>query len=728
METYHPHDRYASHHEDAHEVAVVESLAGRHARTLKHDDSFTLVDATGDIRPGSADGFYHQDTRHLSRFELRINGHRPILLSSTLRDDNTALNCDLTNPELDGVNGGRLHSDTIHIRRTQFLWEAILYERLRIRNFGDQQAHLRIEISFNADFVDIFEVRGTPRKRRGEYGQTDVGRRKVTFRYSGLDQLERATIVCFEPEPKVLESRKAEFEFFLEPGAAQLIFIQAGAADADGSMLASSEAFRGSMLKARRSLRHSTVRAAAIQSSNEIFNEAIRRSVSDLYMLNTDTPQGPYPYAGVPWFTTPFGRDGLITAFETLWFDPELARGVLRFLAANQATDHDPASDAEPGKILHELRRSEMARTREVPFRRYYGSVDSTPLFVMLAGAYLERTGDVETAREIWPNVQRAIRWMEEHGDRDRDGLLEYGRMTAEGLANQGWKDSGDSIFHADGTFADAPIALAEVQGYAFGARCAAAVLARVLGDDDEARRNQAEAETLKSRFDDIYWNDGIETYAVALDGAKRPCLVRSSNAGHALWSGIAKPERAAALVRTLMSVESFSGWGVRTLNSKERRYNPMSYHNGSVWPHDNALIALGMARYGFKAEAARIFDALFHASMYIDLRRLPELFCGFSRRRSQGPTFYPVACVPQAWAAAAPIALIQACLGLTFDLPGNKISLKEPVLPPFLDEILLRNVRLGGGSLDILVRRAGAGITASAVRREGDVRLVVIC
>jgi glycogen debranching enzyme len=709
-----------------HEVAVVETLAGRHARTLKHGDTFSLFDASGDIRPGSADGLYHLDTRHLSRFDLTIDGVRPILLSSTLRDDNAALTCDLTNPELPGPEGG-IHSDTIHIRRTQFLWEATLHERLRIRNFGSRSAAVRLEIRFEADFADIFEVRGTARARRGALHPIRIEGAGITCGYRGLDGKDRATTIRFAPAPAVLAPDRAAFDIVLGAGQADTIFIRAGAG-APAAAPVGGETFRRSMRNSRRALRRAASRAAAVETSNEIFNEAIRRSVADLYMLNTDTPQGPYPYAGVPWFCTAFGRDALVTAFETLWLDPDLARGVLRFLAANQAVDHHPESDAEPGKILHEVRRGEMAETGEVPFRRYYGSIDATPLFVMLAGAYLERTGDLSTIRDIWPNVRAAIGWMEEHGDRDGDGFVEYGRMTEAGLANQGWKDSHDSIFHADGRQATGPIALAEVQGYAYGARRSAASIAAALAEVETARAHTEAAEALRARFDAAFWCEDIGTYALALDGAKRPCRVRASNAGHALWTGIALPERAPALARTLMAVDSFSGWGVRTVASGEALYNPMSYHNGSVWPHDNALIALGLARYGFKREAARIFDALFHASIHIELRRLPELFCGFARSRGQSPTFYPVACIPQAWAAATPIALLQAVLGLTFDVEGNRIVLEDPVLPPFLDEILLRNVRLGRGSLDILVCRAGSGVTTSAPRRDGDIGLLVSC
>jgi glycogen debranching enzyme len=396
-----------------------------------------------------------------------------------------------------------------------------------------------------------------------------------------------------------------------------------------------SELFFSALRDARRALRASSSRAAAVETSNEIFNEAVRRSVSDLYMLITDLPEGPYPYAGIPWFSAVFGRDALITALQSLWMDPSIARGVLAHLAANQAQHEDDAADAEPGKILHEVRQGEMAELGEVPFRRYYGSVDSTPLFVMLAGAYLERTGDVDFLQGLWPNVEAALAWIDEHGDRDGDGFVEYGRRTREGLVNQGWKDSHDSIFHADGSLAEGPIALVEVQGYVYAAKRAAAAIARRLGLEQRAAALDRQAEELRLRFDAAFWDEDLGTYVLALDGDKRPCRVRISNAGHALFTGIAPPHRAESVVRRLMGRTSFSGWGIRTVASSELRYNPMSYHNGSLWPHDNAMIAMGFARYGFARQAARVFEGLFDASIYIDLRRLPELFCGCARQRS---------------------------------------------------------------------------------------------
>ncbi len=418
------------------------------------------------------------------------------------------------------------------------------------------------------------------------------------------------------------------------------------------------------MRAARHALNESSKRAASVESSNSVYNEIARRSVSDLYMLVTDTPEGPYPYAGIPWFSTPFGRDGLITALMTLWLDPAIAKGVLGFLAATQATAVEPERDAEPGKILHEMRHGEMANLREVPFGRYYGSIDATPLFVLLLGEYYRRTGDLATVRSLWPNAEAALAWIDRYGDRDGDGFVEYYRQTKEGLANQGWKDSFDAIFHRDGRLAEGPIALCEVQGYVYGAKHHAAVLAEALGYAERAAVLAGEAEALRRLFEARFWCEELSTYALALDGAKEPCRVVASNAGQLLFTGIISAERAQRVARTLLSPAAFGGWGIRTIGSSEARYNPMSYHNGSVWPHDNGLIAMGLARYGLQGAAAQVFGALFDAASYMDLRRLPELYCGFARVERNAPTQYPVACSPQAWASATPLALLQASPG----------------------------------------------------------------
>jgi glycogen debranching enzyme len=465
---------------------------------------------------------------------------------------------------------------------------------------------------------------------------------------------------------------------------------------------------------------------AKVETSNQLFNEVLARSASDMYMLVTPTEHGLYPYAGIPWYSTVFGRDGIITAMMMLWADPHIAKGVLRYLAATQATDVDPAADAQPGKILHERRLGEMAQLGEVPFKRYYGTVDATPLFIMLAGQYFERTGDRETIEAIWPNIEAALQWCDGYGDRDGDGFVEYHRETEKGLANQGWKDSHDSIFHADGCGAEGPIALCEVQAYVFAAKQAAAALAYVLDKPDLGDRLAKQADALRENFDAAFWCEEIGTYALALDGAKRPCQVRTSNAGHALFAGIAAPERARRVTATLMSPDSFSGWGIRTVARGEARYNPMSYHNGSIWPHDNAMIALGMARYGLKEEAAQICQALFEVATYQELRRLPELFCGFSRRRHRGPTAYPVACSPQAWAAATPFATLAACLGLNLDWDDNSVHLSDPILPDFLHDVEVRKLRIGRSKLHLRIHRHDQDVTLNVLGRVGNARVLL--
>ncbi len=711
-------------------VPASASLHERRPRTLKHGDTFALFDHSGDAvgGPGSPEGLYHRDTRHLSHFYLTMNdGARPILLSSALRDDNATLTCDLANPDLPGPDGHRaLKHDLIHLRRTRFLWDGSLFERLAVCNYDDQPREISLRFDFAGDFADLFEVRGTKRAAKGHLHAPEVRHDHAILSYEGLDGAVRQTTLRFAPAPDELATDRALFSFTLAPRERRtlLIEIRCGRPDpADDPR----PRFVHSLREARRALRHSSSRAASLASSNEIVNQALRRCIADTYMLLTDTEHGPFPYAGIPWFSTIFGRDSIITAMEMLWLDPRIARGTLSYLATHQATAFDPQADAEPGKILHEVRHGEMALLGEVPFRHYYGSIDSTPLFIMLAGRYLERTGDIAFIRAIWPHIDAALDWIDSHGDRDGDGYVEYGRHTKQGLVNQGWKDSHDSVFHADGSLARGPIALAEVQAYVYGAWDTAAGMLDRLGEPGRAAALRHRASTLRERFDRDFFDEALGTYVLALDGDKRPCRVRSSNAGHVLFTGLARPERAVRVVETLMAPSSFSGWGIRTIATTEARYNPMSYHNGSVWPHDNALIAAGFARYGYRAEAATIFEGLADASTYVDLRRLPELFCGFPRRPAQGPTFYPVACIPQAWSAAAPLFLLQSCLGLSFDTQAEHILFTEPALPGNLDELLIRRLRVGVGQADVLLRRSGTKVVVDVPDRTGDVRVLSV-
>jgi glycogen debranching enzyme len=709
-------------------IAATVSLQERQTRTLKSGDVFGVFDVCGNVigGPGVSNGLYYNDTRYLSHFDLVIAGQRPMLLSSTLRDDNGELKCDLTNPDLHEDGRLVLEHDLLHLRRSRFLWNATAYERLSVRNFARTTQRVQIGLQFAADFTDLFESRGMTRLRHGRLLPPECGPDTVTLAYVGLDQQRRSTRLRFDPAPLELDGRQANFGMDIAPGERALIFVEI-ACDAGPAAEPPRRAFVRSLFESRRRLRAESRRAAAVETSNEVFNEAMRRSICDLYMLVTDKDTGPYPYAGVPWFSTAFGRDALITALQTLWLDPRIAQGVLAYLALNQAEVSDPLADAEPGKILHEVRHGEMAMLREVPFGRYYGSVDSTPLFVMLAGAYVERTGDTETAARLWPHIESALEWIEQHGDRDGDGFVEYYRQTSDGLANQGWKDSYDSISHADGTLAEGPIALAEVQGYAYAARRSAAAIARRLGHAARATALDAAADALRSAFEAAFWCEDIGTYALALDGRKQPCRVRASNAGHLLLTGIASAEHGRRVAGQLMSTQFFSGWGVRTLALGEARYNPMSYHNGSVWPHDNALIALGMARYGCKAETARLFGAMFDACKTIELRRLPELFCGFPRRRAEALTNYPVACSPQAWAATALPAMLQACLGLSFGADNTTVRFDRPILPECLADVTLHNLEVGGARISVRLRRVGDGVDLAVIGRTGAIEAVLI-
>ncbi len=710
-------------------IPATSSLLERRPRTLKAGDMFGLFDHYGDVvaGPGSPEGLYYRDTRILSEFRLSVAGRRPLLLGSVVTDDNLLLKADLTNPDLfDEARRLLLPRDTLHIMRSRVLHGDSCLERLRLQSFQAEPLEIALEIAFAADFADLFEVRGHRPEGRGTVAVEQLDEDRVVLGYRARDGRVQRTVLSFDPAPDRLTQESAEWRVRLEAGDRRLLHVYVDVEEGEARRVPTRRAFAGCLREARRSLRRASGRATAIVTSNELFNEVVRRAIADLYMLITDTPWGPYPYAGIPWFSTAFGRDGIVTAMQMLWIDPEVARGVLRFLAATQATEEDPEADAEPGKILHETRQGELARLGEVPFGRYYGSVDATPLFVLLAGMYFERTRDVTTLRTLWPHIVAALDWIDRYGDRDGDGFVEYARASRTGLANQGWKDSADSVFHADGRLAEGPIAPVEVQGYVYAARRHAAEMARALGQWDRARREEEEAARLARRFEEAFWSEEIGCYALALDGDKRPCLVRSSNAGQLLFTGIVSPERATRLARLLLGPSFFSGWGIRTVAVGEARYNPMSYHNGSIWPHDNALIARGLAAYGFRDEALRVLGGLVDAAGYMDLRRLPELFCGFPRQPTTGPTHYPVACSPQAWASGAILSLLQSCLGLQIDAAARIVQLVHPRLPAFLKEVRLRNIRLGEARVDLLLRRHGQDVAVNLLEREGDLGVEV--
>ena len=709
-------------------IQATESIQERWPRTLKQGDTFAMFDALGDcIAPGlTPGGVFHNDTRYLSGVQLLIDGQRPLLLSSAVENDNVILTVDLSNPDIYQGSAIILPREVLHIRRSKFLWQGTCHERIAIHNFDARAQKCWLTLNFAADFADLFEIRGMQRAKRGETSTAVIGGTKTIFRYLGLDMVERRSEISFDPPPRQLSKSQALYQLELKPGEQFAIQMTVRCTDSSMKRTPATESFSEPYRAARRGAVRAASLGGSVASSNELANRMLHRAGADLSMLVTDTPQGPYPYAGTPWFSTPFGRDGIITALQMLWLDPELGRGVLKYLAAHQATALDDRADAEPGKILHETRSCEMAVLGEVPFGQYYGSIDSTPLFILLAARYFQRTGDAETMRALWPNLEAAFDWIDKYGDRDGDGFVEYYRVSENGLTNQGWKDSADSVMHADGQLATGPIALCEVQAYVYAAKSEGAVLAAELGYRSRAHELQEAAEKLRLAFEDKFWLEELNTYAIALDGDKKPCRVRSSNAGQVLFCGIAAPERAQKVAATLMMPEMFSGWGVRTLSADAPRFNPMSYHNGSVWPHDNALIALGLSRYGLKRGVSAIFEGLFDAAAHMEMMRFPELFCGFPRRRGTAPVLYPVACAPQAWASVVPFALLQACLGLELCFAKREIRFNNPQLPKFLEEIHINGLALGEASVNLRLRRRGAHTEVAIVSQRGDISIKI--
>ncbi len=707
-------------------IRVTSARLDDRTRVLKHDDTFAVFNRLGDVpdqRTGGAHGLYHEGTRFLSCWELRFDAQVPLLLSSAVSRSNALFTAHLTNPDLHAGGQLVLHRELLHVARAKFLWGAACRERLQVTNFGVEPIDVSLLIRLAADFADVFEVRGVTRPRRGRMLPPEVGSNGVVLGYEGLDGVTRRTRITCMPHPAHVTAGSLRFDLHVEPRATVSCFLTIACEPAarryrhEPYAVAFGEAT--AVEAARRVDCH-------VHSSHPQFNGWVDQSAADLAMMVTDMPTGPFPYAGIPWYSTPFGRDALVTALETLWVHPRLARGVLAYLAATQADGEDPEHDAEPGKILHEARSGEMAALGEIPFGRYYGSADATPLFVLLAGAYLRRTGDRDFIAGLWPHLERALRWIDEYGTDRASGFLTYARRTHRGLVNQGWKDSHDSVFHADGTLAEGPIALCEIQGYVYAAKHEAAGIAELLGDPARAARLRAEADALRRRFLDAFWCDDLGLYALALDGAGRPCRVRSSNAGHCLFTGIAPPEHARRIADALLSDDMFSGWGIRTIGSREARYNPMSYHNGSVWPHDNALIARGLARAGCKTAAVQILAGLFDASLPLE-RRLPELFCGFRRGPDDGPTLYPVACAPHAWAAGAVFLLLEACLGLEIDALRNEIRFDRPMLPRALRSVRIEGLHVGASLVDLELIRHDEDVGVDVIRNPGGIGITIL-
>jgi glycogen debranching enzyme len=696
---------------------------------LKDREIFLCSRMDGDVAVAqiSGEGFYAHDTRHLSELRLEVGGARPVALSHSASEDRAVL--DATNATLRSDPSLPVPQLSLSITRELLIASGRLYLLVRVRNFLREAVETSVSLALSADFADMFEVRGLPlREARGHALAPRQTERGLTFAYLGEDEAWRETVVELDPLPERLEleegSAKAAWDVALAPHRAVEVLVTAEPSIAGRRRPRRRLATAAEVLTAVEA--RWSARCTSVESDNDRFDDMLNTSSRDLRALIMPAADGQIVAAGIPWYVAPFGRDALVSAGEALILNPDLLRDALAVLAKLQAKDDDPWRDAEPGKILHELRAGELAGAGLIPHTPYYGTVDATPLFLMRAAEYYSWTGDLDTLRMLRPALDRALQWIDEYGDRDGDGFVEYQRRSAGGLRNQGWKDSEDSIVHADGSLAEGPIALVEAQGYVYAAKQSIADVYDALSLPEVARRLRSEASALRAAFNEAFWNPDEGTFALALDGRKRQVASVTSNPGHCLHCGIVDPARAGAVVERLMAQDMFSGWGVRTLSSRNPAYNPMSYHNGSVWPHDNAIIAAGLKRYGHRDAVERIASCLFEVAVDASDSRLPELYCGFDRAERSAVVAYPVACIPQAWAAAAPFLILQAMLGLSPNAPAGALTIERPALPDWLGRLRLQGLRIGEATATLSFERGGEATSFTLTEQSGELSVTM--
>ncbi len=678
---------------------------------LKHDRLFLIADRFGNIMPpGNCSlGLFEDDTRILSHYELRMAGSAPARLSAQVVKPYAArIDLAVTDHDFGGNNWDPKQS--VYLRR-ELLLDDSLTERLTIVNFLTRSLDYWVELEVGCDFADIFEVRGWRREGRGEFFAPVVSADGIRFAYRGRDGAIIESGVRFGTAPDSIDGRVARWAFRLDPGAPKVLQWEVGCVrGAQQGTEVTADAFveREHRLAAG----YETWRSACSGwiSDVEVFDASLLRAVDDLRSLYVSSEGESVISAGVPWYSTVFGRDSIITSMETLAVNPAIAIDTLRYLARHQGTRVNAYTEEEPGKILHELRRGEMARSGEIPHVPYYGTIDATPLWLILLDETWRWTGDSNLVRELLPNARRALEWIDKYGDRDGDGFVEYASTNERGLANQGWKDSGDGVPYPDGRLPKGPIALIEVQAYVYDAKLRAATLFDAMGEPDTAERLRRESRELRQRVMEKFWLDDARTLALALDGDKHPIPTVTSNPGHALWCRIVDDERAPSIVDSLLGPDMFCGWGIRTLSSRHPVFNPMSYHNGSVWPHDNALAVMGMSHYGLGARALPVIAAMHDAAAGAEFNRLPELFCGMARDGESQPVLYPVSCSPQSWASGTLFLMLQAVLGILPDAPGGSLHIRNPVLPDFLQELTINNLSVGSARVALHFARRANG------------------
>jgi glycogen debranching enzyme len=711
----------------------VQSIAD--AVVIKDEDIFFLSQPNGQVpRKGNHGlGLYYHDCRFLNSYEMRIAGIEPTGLIAAAASGFKA-DLQLTNPDLRLANGHLLQKEDLGIGLERVIDASrnTLYDQITFQNYQLEPIEFGVALRFGSAFEDVFTVRGMQAKHRGKLHPprwTDAG---LSFRYDGNDGLRRGLTIHFVPAPQAVEGSAARFQVRLGARESQSLVVCLVLAESPRpDQVPPQEASPPDLQRVTTSLQRDWAQwregHAEVRSGSLLLDRVLDRALRDLRVLRSRLRDQTFFAAGVPWYVTLFGRDSLIASLQALAYEPEVAAQTLRLLAAYQGTEVNKWRDEEPGKIMHELRVGEMARTNEIPQTPYYGSIDATPLFLILMSRHAAWTGSLALFEELRGPVEKALQWMAEYGDPTRSGYLAYQVQSKKGLGNQGWKDSGDAIVNADGSLAEPPIALAEVQGYAYVAKAGLADLLRRAGEPERAQQLRREADDLRQRFNRDYWLEEPGIYALALQAGQKPVAVVSSNAGQVLWSGIADPDMARRTMERLMADDMFNGWGVRTLSAKERRYNPVGYHLGTVWPHDNSLVMAGFRQYGFDDASGRIFLGILEAATHFQTYRLPEVFAGYPRQPFGTPVHYPVACHPQAWAAGALPYMIATLLGLVPEAFERRLRIVRPVLPDFLNWLEIRRLRVGSARADLRFQRTGAGqVDVKVLNVSGSLDVVV--
>jgi glycogen debranching enzyme len=685
--------------EPAGEDEPVQQADGITPITLKSGDAVLITDDHGDFHPAKREmGLFWHGTRFLHVCNLSLYEQPLTMLCYDIANAGDACQFDLTNAPFTTASYRHIAQGEIHIHRQVELRYNQCIQTFIVTSFHDAPVSFKVGLDIESDFCDMFEVRGWVRQARGELHAPVQENESLLLSYRGLDAVERRTLVTFTPLTETISSNRISWNLSLSRGQSVEIRVVVKMSASDKKLWRAQEF----------TTREESLVPPTIHSNDAHFNRLLRRGLLDLVMLSASTPYGYVPYAGIPWFACLFGRDSLIACLQNLPWFPQLTRGSLSFLAAHQGTKIEPFTDEQPGKILHELRQGEMANLGEIPYIPYDGSIDVTPLFLITLEQYVRWTNDLAFLEQLWPNAEAAVRWIEEHGDKDGDTFLEYQTASEQGLSSQGWKDAWDSVSLRNGELAIHPTALCEVQGYAYAAYRAMSYLGRRLGKRQEIAHWEQLAENLRANFLQRFWWEEEQVFYMALDGLKRPCEVVTSNAGQCLWTGIVPEEKARKIIDRLMRDDMYSGWGIRTLSTRAARYNPMSYHNGSVWPHDTAIVGAGFAHYDGKAEAGKLLQSMFESSLYYGGARLPELQCGFPKRPGCGPTRYPVACSPQAWAAGAPLMLLNSLLGLEPDAQQQRLVLRQPALPTWLQTLEIRGMYVGQRRVHLRFARRG--------------------